>query len=68
MYTAVICVDHIPHISGLGPGVCSLLCIFATFRRMLGVSLYLSDPGSDLNQSLRSSRGQQQQQEINGFK
>lgn len=33
MYTAVICVNHTPHISSLGPSVFCLLCIFATFRR-----------------------------------
>lgn len=33
MYTALICVNHTPHISSLGPSVFCLLCIFATFRR-----------------------------------
>lgn len=51
-----------------GPGVCYLLCIFATFRRMSGVSLYLSDRASDDNLPLWGLRERQQQREINYFK
>lgn len=62
MYTTVSCINHTAHISGLGPSVSCLLCIFAPFRRMLTVSLYLFDPGSDQNRPVCSARWQQQQE------